>query len=46
VSQIDKEVISGETLSFVMQEVKHIPLVRQVTQNGQHYLVMVCPNFT
>ena len=39
------KVISGETLSFVMRQVKHIPVVRRVEQNGQNYLVMVCPNF-
>ena len=39
------KVISGETLSFVMRQVKHIPVVRQVEQNRQNYLVMVCPNF-
>jgi hypothetical protein len=40
------EVVSGETSSFVMRQVKHIPVVRRVEQNGQNYLVMVCPNFT
>ncbi len=40
------KVISGETLSFVMRQVKHIPVVRRVEQNRQNYLVMVCPNFT
>ena len=39
------KVISGETLSFVMRQVKHIPVVRRVEQNRQKYLVMVCPNF-
>jgi hypothetical protein len=39
------DVISGETLSFVMGQVKHIPVVRRVEQNGQNYLVVVCPNF-
>jgi hypothetical protein len=38
-------VISGETLSFVMGQVKHIPVVRQAQQNGQNYLVLVCPYF-
>jgi hypothetical protein len=37
-------VISGETLSFVMRQIKHIPVVRRVEQNGQNYLVVVCPN--
>jgi len=40
------EIISGETLSFVMRQVKHIPVVRRVEQNRQNYLVVVCPNFT
>ena len=40
------DVILGETLSFVMRQVKHIPVVRRVEQNGQNYLVVVCPNFT
>jgi hypothetical protein len=39
------KVISGETLSFVMGQVKHIPVVRRVEQNRQNYLVVVCPNF-
>ncbi|HSM71957.1 MAG TPA: hypothetical protein VK851_10475 [Anaerolineales bacterium] len=39
-------IISGETLSFVMQQVEHIPVVRRVVQNSQNYLVMVCPNFS
>lgn len=39
------KVISGETLSFVMRQVKHIPVVRRVEQNRQNYLIMVCPNF-
>lgn len=41
----DPKAISGETLSFVMRQVKHIPVVRRVEQNGQNYLVVVCPNF-
>jgi len=39
------EVVSGETLSFVMGQVKHIPIVRRVEQNRQSYLIVVCPNF-
>jgi len=39
------KVISGETLSFVMGQVKHIPVVRRVEQNRQNFLVVVCPNF-
>jgi len=39
------KVISGETLSFVMGQVKHVPVVRRLEQNGQNYLVVVCPNF-
>jgi len=42
----DPKVISGETLSFVMRQVKHIPVVRRVEQDRQNYLVVVCPNFT
>jgi hypothetical protein len=38
------KIISGETLSFVMRQVKHIPVVRRVQQNRQNYLVVVCPN--
>ena len=38
-------VISGETLSFLMRQVKHLPVVRRVEQNRQNYLVVVCPNF-
>jgi len=41
----EPDVISGETLSFVMRQVKHIPIVRRVEQNGQNFLVVVCPNF-
>ena len=40
------KVISGETLSFVIGQVKHIPVVRGVEQNGQNYLVVVCPNLS
>jgi hypothetical protein len=40
------KIISGETLSFVMRQVKHIPVVRRVEQDRQNYLVVVCPNFT
>jgi hypothetical protein len=39
------KIISGETLSFVMRQVKHIPVVRRVQQNRHNYLVIVCPNF-
>jgi len=39
------KVISGETLSFVMGQVKHVPVVRRVEQKGQNFLVVVCPNF-
>jgi hypothetical protein len=39
------KVISGETLSFVMRQVKHIPIVRRVEENRQNYLVIICPNF-
>ena len=42
----EPKVISDETLSFVMRQVKHIPVVRRVEQDRQNYLVMVCPNFT
>lgn len=42
----DPKVISGEPLSFVMRQVKHIPVVRRVEQHRQNYLVVVCPNFT
>lgn len=38
-------VISGETSSFVMRQVKYIPVIRRVEQNGQNYLVVVCPNY-
>lgn len=41
----EQEVISGETLSFVMRQVKHIPVARRMEQNRQNYLVVVCPNF-
>lgn len=37
--------ISGETLQFLIQEVKTVPVYRMVKQNGQHYLVMACPVF-
>jgi len=39
------KIISGETLLFVMRQVNHIPVVRQVEQSGQDFLVVVCPNF-
>lgn len=39
-------IMSGDTSTFVMGQVKHIPVIRRVEQNGQNYLVIVCPNFT
>ncbi|HLO27901.1 MAG TPA: hypothetical protein VK249_02125, partial [Anaerolineales bacterium] len=38
------KIISGEILSFVMRQVKHIPVVRRVEQNRQNYLIVVCPD--
>lgn len=37
--------ISGNAYMFLMREVKSIPALRMVEQNGQHYLVMVCSTF-
>lgn len=41
----EPKVISGERLSFVRQQVEHIPVLRRVAQNQQNYLIVVCPNF-
>lgn len=41
----EPKVISGASLSFLLQQVEHIPALRTVEQNGQTYLVAVCPNF-
>lgn len=38
-------VISGAPLSFLMGQLKHVPALRWVEQNGQKYLVVLCPNF-
>lgn len=39
------QVISGELLSFLMEQLKHVPALRWVEQNGEKYLVIVCPKF-
>ena len=39
------QVISGDSLTFLIQQLKHTPVVRQVEQNGRNYLIVVCPNF-
>ena len=39
------QVISGDSLAFLTQQLKHTPVVRQVGQNGQNYLIVLCPNF-
>ena len=39
------QVISGDTLSFLIQQLKHTPVVRRVEQNGQNYLIVLCSNF-
>ena len=39
------QIVAENTLSFVMQQLKHVPAVRRVEQNGQNYLVLVCPDF-
>jgi len=38
-------VISGDFLSFLMEQLKYVPALRWVEQNGEKYLVIVCPKF-
>ena len=38
------QVITGDSSSFLMGQLKHVPAVRRVEQNGQTYLVVLCPN--
>jgi hypothetical protein len=42
----DPKIVSGEALSFVMQQLIHVPAVRKVEQNRHTYLVLACPNFS
>jgi hypothetical protein len=37
--------IFGNSVSFLIQQVKTIPAFRMVVQDGEYYLVLVCPNF-
>jgi hypothetical protein len=37
--------ISGDILSFLMQQIKVVPAFRRVEQNGEYYLILICPNF-
>jgi len=39
------QIISGDALSFLMQQVRTVPAFRMVEQKGQYYYVLVCPNF-
>ena len=39
------QIVAENALAFLMQQLKHVPAVRRVEQNGQNYLVLVCPNF-
>ncbi len=39
------QMIKGETLAFLLRQVKTVPAFRRVEQNGQSYYVLVCPNF-
>ena len=39
------QLISGDSLSFLSGQLRHTPVVRRVEQNGQNYLIVVCPNF-
>jgi hypothetical protein len=41
----EPKVVSGDSLAFLMQQLKHVPVSRRVEQNGQNYLVVLCPNF-
>jgi hypothetical protein len=38
-------ILTGDSVSFVMEQVKSIPSFRMVQQNEKEYLVLVCPNF-
>ena len=40
------QIVSADTLGFLMQQLKHLPVVRRVEQNGRNYLVLGCPNFS
>ena len=40
------QVITGDSSSFLIGQLKHVPAVRRVEQNGQIYLIVLCPNFS
>jgi hypothetical protein len=39
------QVLSGDPLSFLIGQIKHVPALRWVEQNRQKYLVVLCPHF-
>jgi hypothetical protein len=39
------QAISGDLLSFLLEQLKQVPALRWVEQNRQKYLVILCPNF-
>jgi len=39
------QVVSGDSLFFLIGQLKHVPALRKVEQNGQLYLVALCPIF-
>jgi len=39
------QTIYGDTLSFLIQQLKFVPSFRKIEQDGQYFLVLVCPNF-
>lgn len=39
------QVVAGDSLSFLIGQLEHVPVVRRVEQNGQLYLIVLCPNF-
>ena len=38
------QVVAGDSSSFLIEQLKHVPVVRRVEQNGQIYLIALCPN--
>jgi len=40
------QVVAGDSSSFLIEQLKHVPIVRRVEQNGQIYLIVLCPIFT
>ncbi len=45
IAAVSGKVISGNSLTFIMQQIKGLPDYHMIEQGGQNYLVAACPNF-